>query len=384
MATRIPIVPQVIRWARERNNLTVAEAAKRLQCTSDILEQVETGELRPTATLFRRMASVYLLPEATLLGAAVPQDRALPKDFRSFDGAPVEVSYETICAIRRVESRQDSLAQLADIDPAVLAPNLPIYSLNDDPERLGANFRRKLGFPVVDQLRVTREKAFTLWRMLVENMGVSVYVEPLGEDDTRGVSVFSNDFPAIVIDQNEKLYGARLFTLFHELAHLLVRQAGISDCNNKNSVEAFCNKFASAFLMPIEAVEAVFSPGMLSGAGPTIPQLDYAAGRLCVTIAQVALRLEQLGKVRGGFYRRVVSTLKPPTPKRKTGGSPPYKYVYLSEAGSHLPATIFDSLERQQITKLQASRILDLAPAHFKSVQDAIEQRRAELVNADE
>ena len=27
------------------------------------------------------------------------------------------------------------------------------------------------------------------WRVLVENFGVSVYVEPMGEDDTRGLSV---------------------------------------------------------------------------------------------------------------------------------------------------------------------------------------------------
>ena len=386
MATRIPIVPQVIRWARERNNLTVAAAAKLLQCTVEMLEQVETGEVRPTATLFRRMATAYLLPEATLLGATVPQDRPLPKDFRSFDGARVELSYQTICAIRLVQDRQEELARLAEIDPAIVAPNLPIYSLNDDPERLGSKFRKQLGFEIVDQMRLTPDKAFSLWRMLVETMGISVYIEPMGEDDTRGASVFFNAFPAIIVDQNEKLAGARLFTLFHELAHLFVRQAGISNCNNKNSVEAFCNKFASAFLMPVEAVEAIFAPGMLAGRGPTISQLDYAAGKLCVSITQIALRLEQLGKVRGGFYKRIASTLRPPTPKRKAPGKKkiPYKFIYLSEAGSHFPSTVFDTFAREQITRLDASRILDLAPIHFKPVQDLIEARRAELVNGDE
>ena len=279
MVTRIPIAPEVIKWARERNNLSVSEAAELLKCDHQTLQKIENSELMPSAGLFRRMSDVYLLPEATLLRDTPPADRALPKDFRSFDGNAVSLSYETIATIRRVEARQDALAALAEVDEAVIAPNLPIHSLKESPDKLGATFRKQIGFEVVDQLSFTPSKAFTQWRQLVENMGISVYVEPMGEDDTRGVSLYFNDFPAIVIDKNERLYGARLFTLFHELAHLLVRQAGISNLNGKNSVEAFCNKFSSAFLMPVEAVQSVFDLEKLQDGEPTIQQLEFAAAR---------------------------------------------------------------------------------------------------------
>jgi Zn-dependent peptidase ImmA (M78 family)/transcriptional regulator with XRE-family HTH domain len=386
MVTRIPIVPKVIRWARERNNLTLPEAAKRLKCDQATLEQIEdeNAPLRPTATLFRRMAEVYLLPEATLLRAVPPQDGPLPKDFRSFDGVPVDLSYETICALRRVEHRQEALARLAEMDNVILAPNLPIHSLKEKPEQLGANFRKQLGFPVLEQLQFTPERAFTRWRVLVENLGVSVYVEPFGADDTRGSSVFSNAFPAIIIDQNEKFPGAKLFTLFHELCHLLIRQAGISDFKPKNSVEAFCNRFASAFLMPVEAIKAVFDMEKIKAAEPAIDELASAANKLCVTISQLALRLEQLEYTKSGYFKRITSKLTPPTPKKKKPDAKvPYKYVYLSEAGYNFPATVFDSMARGQITELGASRILDLAPNHFKAVRAVIETRRAELVNGE-
>jgi Zn-dependent peptidase ImmA (M78 family)/transcriptional regulator with XRE-family HTH domain len=382
VVTRIPIVCDVLIWARKRNKLEISEAARRLKCDHDQLSKIEAGTLLPTAGLFRRMASVYLLPEATLLRDTPPLERPLPKDFRSFEGAAVTLSYETIASIRHVEGRQEAMATLAEIDKDVIPPNLPIHSLDENPEKLGANLRKQLGFSVVDQLRLTGEKAFMHWRVLVENMGVSVYVEPFGKDDTRGVSLFFNAFPAIVIDQKETFSGARLFTLFHELGHLLIRQAGISNFNGRNSVEAFCNRFAAAFLMPAEAIEAVFDLSKLKDNEPDISQLEFAAAKLCVTISQVALRLEQLGYAQSGYYKRIASKLKPPTPKpKKKDIQVPFKFTYLSSAGHNLPSTVFASLDRQQITTLEAYRLLDLAPAHFNTIRTVINARRSEAID---
>ena len=220
--------------------------------------------------------------------------------------------------------------------------------------------------------------------MLVENLGVSVYIEPMGADDTRGLSIYFNEFPAIVIDQNEKMSGARLFTLFHELAHLLIRQAGISDQRPGNNVEAFCNRFAAAFLMPREAIESAFTAEALKRGEPEIPELQFAADKLCVTISQIAVRLEQLGYAEPGYYRRISSKLKKPTPKvRSDKNKPPFKFTYLSRAGHNLPGIVFASLDRKQITPFEASRLLDLSPAHFNSIKKVIETRRAEAENEE-
>ena len=315
MVTRVEADKNILRWARERSRLTIERAAGLLNCEADFLEKIEQGEQFPHAGLFRRMSDVYSVPEATLLGVVPPVERALPKDFRSFDGTSVDLSYETICAIRAVEARQEALAFLAAIDDAIVSPSLPICSLKDNPEKLGAKYRKELGFSLIDQLRVTPEQAFTKWRVLVEDLGVSVYVEPLGEDESRGVSVYFNDFPAILIDQNEKLAGARSFTLMHEFAHILLRQAGISNFNPRSTVERFCNHFSAAFLMPIQAIEAVFFREILATKEPGIAELSAAATKLCVTISQLALRLEELKIAKTGYFKRISAVLNPPTKK---------------------------------------------------------------------
>jgi Zn-dependent peptidase ImmA (M78 family) len=378
MVTRVGADKGVLEWARKRIQLSVEQAAALLKCKLDLLQQIEAGDVSPNATLFRRMAGVYMLPEATLLGLATPVQRPLPRDFRSFDGAAVAVSYETIRAIRVVEARQEALAELAELDNAIIPPNLPIHSLNEDPAKLGDAFRKQLGFPILDQLRLATPQAFTRWRLLIEDVGVSVYVEPLGEDDTRGMSIYFNDFPAIVIDQNEKFFGARSFTLMHEFGHLLLRQAGISNFNPRNRVERFCNQFAASFLLPLEAIEAAF-PAEALKAEPAVAELAMAANKLCVTISQLALRLEELGFTKPGYFKRVVSVLKPPTPKRRGKGGPDYKYVYLSRFGHHLPGTVFDSLDRGAITSTQAARLLEVSPIHFGPIRQVMKDRGLDI-----
>ena len=92
MVTRVAADKGVLKWARERNKLSIESAAALLKCNVSLLEKIEKGDLSPNATLFRRMSDVYVLPEATLLGLATPLERPLPRDFRSFDGAPIALS----------------------------------------------------------------------------------------------------------------------------------------------------------------------------------------------------------------------------------------------------------------------------------------------------
>lgn len=374
MVMRVAADKATLIWARKRMRLPIERAAELLNCDPGLLSKIELGEVFPNATLFRRMSDVYVLPEATLLGVTQPMVRELPKDFRSFEGATVELSYETLLAIRSVELRQETLAFIADMDSALVAPNLPIYTLRDNPSKLGEDFRMQLGFPLIDQLRITVEQAFIRWRRLVEDMGVSVYVEPFGQDDSRGVSMYFNAFPAIIIDQREKNVGARNFTLFHEFCHLLIRQAGISNFSAKNSVEAFCNKFAASFLMPRKAIEAAFPYGALQNAEPSIAELNIAANKLCVTLSQLSLRIEDLGLVKQGYFNKTIKVIAPAIKKKKPA-KVPYKYTYLSRYGNNLPETILSTLDRGTISAIEAGRILELSPANFANVRKVIKDR---------
>jgi Zn-dependent peptidase ImmA (M78 family)/transcriptional regulator with XRE-family HTH domain len=377
VVTRVPIDGDMAAWARKRCHLEIDDAANLLKCDAALLQQIETGAQQPTAGLFRAMAEKYMLPEATLLGLAPAEDRPLPKDFRSFEGAPVRLSYQTIKAVRVVQARQEALARLAEIDESIEPPTLPSISLSSDPEVEGAKYRRAFGFDVPTQIATTAQKAFVRWRTMVEQLGVSVYVEPLGDDTSRGVSDNFNGFPAIIIDQREKFHGARLFTLFHELAHHFVGQVGISNLKNANGVERFCNRFAAAFLMPRDAVALVLPNAGPGKPAPTIEDLDRAARGLSVTISQMALRMEDLGYAGAGYYKNVKAAL---SVSKKSGG-PEYRYTYLSQYGDHLPRRVLGALDAGLISTVEAARAMNTSPAHFDDIRRTLMERQPEPVD---
>lgn len=383
MVTRVPAQYDVLKWARMSCALTPEAAAKKLKIKLTHLEKIEDGSVSPSVSTFRSMARVYGMPEATLLMEAPVDLPPLPSDFRTFDGQPSVITCNTILAIRRVRERQETLADLAEIDLTVTKPDLPAFIRREvDPEELGESERRRIGFPVAEQLKLTLEKAFLQWRMVVEGQGVSVFIENFPLDDTRGISLYDNDFPAIILSQNEQHFGARSFTLLHEYAHLLIRQPGISDQRHSSSIERFCNQFAGAFLIPRSALVAVFGERPAKAAEIEIHALDEGAKRLSVSMRALALRLEETAYAPSGFYSRVTALLgKPPNRKQKPG-QVPQKYLILSHIGHNYTDAVLRTREHGHISSVEASRLLGAPPLRFKELRQTINDRRALLANA--
>jgi Zn-dependent peptidase ImmA (M78 family)/transcriptional regulator with XRE-family HTH domain len=381
MVTRVPVAPAVISWAREACGLTLEGAAQKLDMRPDQLEKLENGEVLPSATVFRKMSATYLLPEATLLAARPPAVPTIPTDHRTFDGLRATISYATFKAIRRVQDRQRNLVELAEDDESLTPPTLPVYTLGEDPQKAGEAERARIGFAISTQLELSAEKAFMNWRLMLEDAGISVYTEDFPTTDARGVSLIEGGFPAIILSRNEKLPGARLFTLFHEYAHILTRSAGISDFNPKSAIETYCNKFAAAFLMPESALVTMFGPASAREAEPSLSRLTSVANALSVTISALALRLEETGRVTAGFYGRLKSLLAASTPPNAPGAVP-QKYLIIGRIGHRYTDAVLTSMSNGYISPLEASRMLNAKPTYFSELRQVIDNRRADLLDA--
>ena len=101
-------------------------------------------------------------------------------------------------------------------------------------------------------------RAFNFWRNALENHGIFVFKEAFKEDSFSGFCLYDKEFPIIYIN-NSKPYTRQIFTLFHELAHLLMGTGGV-DTRIENYIrhlrgesriiEVLCNNFAGEFLVP--------------------------------------------------------------------------------------------------------------------------------------
>ena len=95
-----------------------------------------------------------------------------------------------------------------------------------------------------------------------------MFKDAFGADEFCGFSLYDAEFPVIYVN-NTNAKARQVFTLFHELAHLLYRTSGVDrqgDFENKflsehERTEQQCNALANAILVPEEEFNLARAPG---------------------------------------------------------------------------------------------------------------------------
>lgn len=379
----IPVSSAVLRWARDFRGLSEEEAAARLRISVEDLLAYEGG--RPLSrTMFEAFAAKYNLPQATLFRRTPPPVPPRPTDYRTIEGRNPNDSFEFRVAVSEVRTLASQIVRLAHEDEDYVRPRLPRYNLEDDPEEIGERERARVGVTLADQKRWRADDAFRRWRTVVEAQGVFVFLKKFPLEDCRGFSFFEEeDAPCIVVNKSERHIAPRTFTLIHEYCHLLLRRPGIS--GRSGPVEAFCNRFAAAFLMPKTVLKEVL-PFWPDGPHKWVPgHVALYAKTLKVSRQALALRMEQLGIAQTGYaqqfaYKPGTDPVEEDEPGSETG--PTYVQIRLSELGGAYVGAFLNALDRGAIGSVATAEALGLAPDHFARARQTTEKQR-ELVFGD-
>lgn len=153
---------------------------------------------------------------------------------------------------------------------------------------------------------------------------------------------------------------ARIFTLAHELGHLVVRASGVCDVWNNDRVEVRCNAFAGALLLPREDLLTELGR---SDPAEAIPQL---AAQFNVSQSAVAVRLKNLHIVdqdevdrQLALARRLWQEARERQKRRKTKGGPPHNKTHLRNLSGNYVSTVLQALDSERISPVDASYFLD-------------------------
>lgn len=270
----VKIESAILRWNRERFGISPEILSNKVGkhiagVTPALVRGWEDGTAKITFTQLKHLAKVSKRPLAVFFLASPPPEKDNPPDRRTF-GSRIgkALSPEINVFIRRARRVQDIASELKE---ELQLPNKFSYgrfSLTDDPVNLAAKIRADFSFPVSDQKTFSKAPdLFTYLRTKIERTGALTLKTtrhnrfPL--TDARAFSLVDAE-PFVVVVNGSDADVAQIFSLLHEFAHLLVRQAGI--CNNFRDVavtdddvrrlEAFCNRFAAAFLVPADDLRA--------------------------------------------------------------------------------------------------------------------------------
>ena len=262
------INPDILKWARERSGYTVEVIAAFLKKDASIVNGWESGERAPTYVQLEKLADKYKRPIALFFFPEPPEEPNIAENIalRSSDNNPLEPRIHIL--LRQAYARQLSLMELnIGTNPAEMKIFRDLQARpNDSAVALAQQARAYLNVDVTTQASwKTAVKALENWRDRIEETGVFVFKEAFQDDSVDGFCLIHDDFPVIYLN-NSRPSVRQIFSLFHELAHLLLSENGITRSDifhgdtfrggTTQEIEDFCDQFAGEFLVPSNDFEA--------------------------------------------------------------------------------------------------------------------------------
>ena len=308
---KVPANSKILRWARVTSNLSLDDVAGRVGRPRQVIEAWENGQDSPTYAQLEALAyNVYKRPLAVFFFPEPPEEEGLQESFRTlpdveFDKIPPRVVH----LIRQAKSRQIGLSELCDgRNPS----NIRILGRVDvlessDPVRVAQDMRRFLNVTLEEQACWADDgEAAERWRSAIEDAGVFVFKDAFRQDEISGFCLYDREFPVILVNNSMPLT-RQMFTLFHELAHLMLQTSGIdwtddllSSLTGRNRrVEVVCNEFAAEVLMPTADFMAHLRKGRYDD-----HSISVMAARYSVSREVILRRLLDMGLVTEDYYRR--------------------------------------------------------------------------------
>ncbi|MCY4223148.1 MAG: ImmA/IrrE family metallo-endopeptidase [Thiotrichales bacterium] len=258
--TRVPVNPDLLRWARERAGMTQADLAPKFKK----LSEWESGETQPTFRQLEAFARTVHVPFGYLFLPEPPGECLPIADFRTVadkaSAGPSPALLDTLYAMQRRQAWLREHLVENDAEPLSFAGSA---RLADDPEATGREMRRTLGLEEGWAAGVrTWQDAVNELRRLIENLGVMAVINGVGGNNThrrlnvaefRGFALTDRYAPLIFVNGADAK-SAQMFTLAHELAHIWLGEAGLSGFENLlpgvTGVEDWCNRAAAELLVP--------------------------------------------------------------------------------------------------------------------------------------
>ena len=373
----VPVNGKVLKWARELRGLTLDNAAILLGITPAALREYEEDpQKNPNVSFLRTMARKYEINFASLLmPEPLPPIKRLIDHRVRHDRAPLTI--DSIIAMDDVEEALEAFAGIADESPRLIPKlNIGTATLDESPSDVAARERKKFNASIEMQRSWPNPvTARTQWRQHIEDRGVFTYfIQMQPPSELSGFSLLHDGLGAICVNDREPNEGAKIFTMFHEYCHLLLRQSGISDENNSDRVERFCNKFAANFLIPrtalVVAVGDAEIPHDFSDA-----EVKDLARQFRVSNRAMAYRLEETALAPDGFYRDRTRPWETPAIPPKRPKLSPEKMAFLrlmmtaKRLGKLHSLTVLRANKRHLLNSFDAAQLVGLQPASFPKLE---------------
>jgi Zn-dependent peptidase ImmA (M78 family) len=365
----LPVTPALIAWARTRAGLTIEDAKN-----FGKIDEWERGESSPTYPQLEALANALKVPVAVFFFPEPPNVPDIAQTFRTlpateFDQIPGRVKL----LLRKAKAFQLNLMELTrgrNPAPRVITEDLR-FSSGADLAEAASQLRSYLAVTIeTQQSWPDDETALKEWRQTLQSVGVYIFKDAFKADEYSGFCLFDEVFPLIYVN-NSAAKTRQIFTLFHELVHLLFETSGIDTIHDdylsklqgdSRRIEIFCNRFAAEFLFP----EFIFAEAM-KGQEPTEAMAKRLAARFHVSREFVFRRFLDRKWIDEPTYTSAATRW---SQQRIAGKGGDYYWTKLSYLGRDYVALALSEFHQNRISETQLADYLDTKPKNLAGIED--------------
>ena len=362
----------VLRQCREQIGLSVEEVRKKFPR----IDKFESGEAKPTYKQLSDMAELYVVPQWVFLKSELPDEYKLETNsaFRKLVRTSEFEPYQIRRLLTKIECFRELIIDFRnDINEPIHSFSPPSVENVVSTVDVAKIVRKWLGCSDSDKYD------FDEWRAIIESKGVFVFLtskfstwSKVDVSLFRGMAIYKEILPIIVINDSDA-YKAQVFTLFHELGHLIKKQIALDSTyfDDDSVEEVWCNDFAGNVLMPYSKFQNISPPP--KDPEKAIEQVQSNAEQFAVSPLACLVRMRKLELIDEEQFKEIISIFdkKNSAYKESQGGS---NYVRnmaderIQQYGSLYTSVVVDAYYAQEISLHRMCKLLEL-----KRPQQALE-----------
>lgn len=375
----IPVNHEILKWARETAGYSIIEVVKKLKkkkVNEDSVLAWERGESSPSYAQLKYLAyTLYKRPIALFFFPEIPDEDPLEKSFRSLPVTEIaRISPNVRYMVRKAKVLRMNLAELNDgVNPAKKLIFKDIkFSTSDSVPRMVQRVKEYMGIdPLIHTEWNDCDIAFKEWRQIFERHGIYIFKDAFKDDEYSGLCLNDDVFPIILIN-NSQQDSRQIFTMFHELTHLLLNTGGI-DARTKNyinnmrgenrKIETLCNKFAGEFLVPTKDFGIRIKGEVIND-----NLFKKLANHYNVSREVILRKLLDRELIDNEFYNSMVDKWYQKPKRRTSGGGNPY-YTRRSYLGMSYIDMAFSKYHQRKISEVQLANYLGIKVIHLDTME---------------
>ena len=364
----------MMKWAREYAGFTNGYEKQLPEDIKEKYKSWENGDSYPTWNQLRGVSKKYNVPTAFFFMDCSPPFDNLPEmiNYRRLDTDSIyEInSPNLINSIRKSENRRDIyLNLLHDLNEETIKFNIP--DLEKDKKVFAEYIRKCLDISIDTQKSWYKESKhynfLNKWKDALNNkLGILIFEsEGVEIEEMRGLCIFHEEVPIILLNGKDSVNG-RIFSLFHELTHLLLGESAICSDDENIQEEIFCNAVAGEFLVPEDDLNNNNNEHVLLK--------DKSLKRLCnlygVSEHVILRRLMDIHKISHEDYISYINSFDD---IRTISGSSSGNYLnnMIKYNGKAYYSLVLDAYDLGIINSLEFSKFTDLCKNQIPKLQEA-------------